>query len=159
AWRGKRQAMTRSPPCTEFSPITKLAAWKGQRPEPDPEKGMELVREGIRLVKEIGPKYWLLENVYGSRKYISELLGPPRVELKPYALWGEFPSFMFDAEPGKKQKEKGTHATKAPSGKWVVTKGGNRVGLPEDFAFDPLRSWKRARIPIFLAQTMAKAMK
>src|SRR5207245_10992966 len=61
-----------SPPCTEFSPVTKLSAAKGQRGQPDPNgpKGIGLVNEAIRVIKEANPKYWCLENVYGSRQYI-----------------------------------------------------------------------------------------
>lgn len=153
-FKGKIRAMMISPPCTEFSKITALSAWKGQRPPPDPEKGLELVREGIRVRDEIQPRYWLLENVLTSRQYIEPLLGES-FKVGPYAIWGNFPKQLFTAEPRKQIK--GVHAEKAPSGKYVITKGSDGRGLPEDFAFDPLRSWKRARIPVFLAEEIAKA--
>lgn len=38
----------------------------------------------------------------------------------------------------------------------VFGKGGGRIGRPEDFPFDPLRSWKRARIPVWLSQQIAR---
>src|SRR5438309_6789622 len=85
-----------SPPCTEFSPVTKLSAAKGQRSQPDPKgpKGLGLVQEAIRVIKETAPHYWCLENVYGSRQYIEPLLGKPKVEAKPFLLWGEFPEVL-----------------------------------------------------------------
>lgn len=142
-----------SPPCTEFSPLTKLSHAKGQRGPPDPEgpEGMGLVRETKRIIDEIKPKYWLLENVYGSIPYISKELGPPRVIAKPWVLWGTFPDFIADLPKGGDRKM--SHSFEKRN------KGGNKIGLPEDFPFDPLRSWKRARIPVFLAQKLAQVMK
>jgi C-5 cytosine-specific DNA methylase len=156
-FQGKVRAVMISPPCTEYSKITVLSAWKGQRPPPDPygPNGVELVKEGLRVKDEIAPKYWLLENVLTSRKYIEPILGEPKMKVGPYLLWGNFPLGIFSAEPRKQIK--GFHAEKAPSGKYVITKGSDGRGLPEDFAFDPLRSWKRARIPVFIAEELAKA--
>src|SRR6266571_6788164 len=86
-----------SPPCTEFSPVTKLSAAKGQRSQPDPNgpKGMGLVKEGLRVIELVKPRFWCLENVYGSRQHIEPLLGKPRVEAKPFLLWGKFPEVLW----------------------------------------------------------------
>jgi len=142
-----------SPPCTEFSPITKLSFRKGQRGPPDPAKGMELVKETRRVIKEANPTYWLMENVMGSIPYIKEEFGKPMLEARPWALWGNLPMGIFPQEPMKHNKQ--FHQLND----WQRGKGGDRRGLPEDFPFDPLRSWKRARIPVWLAQTIAKACK
>jgi hypothetical protein len=143
----KPDVMTLSPPCTEFSTLTILSWKKGQRGPPEPEKGIELVKEGMRIIEEAKPKFWVLENVWGSMKHLVPLLGLPKVTAKPWVLWGNFPYVNFDKVKGDNKIyhtfEKG--------------KGGNRIGLPEDFAFDPLRSWKRARIPVFLSQKIAVA--
>ena len=144
-----------SPPCTEFSQLTILSWKKGQRGPPEPEKGLELVRESMRVTEESRARFWVLENVWGSRRYIEPILGRPKLLAKPWVLWGRFPEFMFESEPRRgDQKSLGVHQGKGGN---VFGKGGGRVGLPKDFPFDPLRSWKRARIPTFLAQTIAKA--
>lgn len=58
---GDYDVVVASPPCTEYSPVTKLSAAKGQRAPPDPEKGNVLVREAMRVIKEADPTYWALE--------------------------------------------------------------------------------------------------
>ena len=136
---GVYDVVVASPPCTEFSSITMLSWRKGQRGPPEPEKGMELVREAKRVIDEAKPRFWLLENVYGSIDHISRLLGKPLVIAKPWILWGNIPIPLVVYPSGRDRN-----------------KGGNRVGLPEDFPFDPLRSWKRARIPIWLALQIAR---
>lgn len=141
-----------SPPCTEFSTLTILSWKKGQRGPPEPEKGIELVKEGLRVVKEANPKFWILENVYGSIPHLTPILGKPRLVAKPWVLWGNFPEYMWDSEPKHKGDKKLCHTFEGG-------KHGNRIGLPEDFPFDPLRSWKRAKIPVFLSQKLAKVCK
>lgn len=142
-----------SPPCTEYSPVTKLSAAKGQRGPPDPEKGNELVRHAMRIIERINPKFWALENVYGSRQHIQGIIGkPPRVEAKPFLLWGNFPEVMWP----DRQHSKSFHQElryRAP----YLSKSKKPVSMIEDFPFDPLRSWKRARIPVWVAQTLAQA--
>lgn len=145
----KPDVIVLSPPCTEFSTLTMLSYRKGQRGPPEPEKGIELVKEGLRVVQEAEPKYWILENVYGSISHLQPILGKPKLLAKPWVLWGHFPSFMFASEPKRKGDNKICHT-------FELGKGSNRIGLPEDFPFDPLRSWKRAKIPVFLSQQIAK---
>jgi hypothetical protein len=144
------EVIVASPPCTEYSQLTMLSYQKGQRAKPDPEKGNELVREAKRVIDEAKPKFWILENVYGSIPHITSILGKPMFIAKPWVLWGNLPPFMFEFEPKRGGHGKGGN---------ILGKGGGRIGLPEDFPFDPLRSWKRARIPVWLAQTIAKECK
>lgn len=148
-----------SPPCTEFSPLSRLSYQKGQRAKPDPDKGLELIRESMRVTMEAQPKYWILENVYASIPYIHSVLGKPMLIAKPWVLWGNLPNFMFEFEPKRGGDQKTSHTFEHHGkGGNVLGKGGGRIGLPEDFAFDPLRSWKRARIPVFLSQSIARAI-
>jgi len=145
-----------SPPCTEFSPVTKLSAAKGQRKPPDPNghNGIGLVENAVRVIKLVDPKFWALENVYGSRQYIEPLLGKPRVEAKPFLLWGNFPEVMWP----DKDHSKSFHQElryRAP----YLTKTKKPVTMIEDFPLDPLRSWKRARIPVWVSQHVARACK
>ncbi len=149
--------ITASPPCTEFSVLTMLSYKKGHRGKPEPEKGIELVKEAKRVIEQAHPKYWILENVYGSLQHITPILGKPMLVAKPWILWGNLPSFMFEFEPIRKGDNKISHTFEHHGkGGDIFSKGGGRIGLPEDFPFDPLRSWKRARIPIWLALSIAK---
>jgi ribosomal protein S27AE len=149
--------VVQSPPCTEFSTLTLLSYIKGQRGPPQPEKGIELVKEAIRVRKEAEPKFWILENVYGSLPHLVPLLGKPMLLAKPWVLWGNLPPQLFDSHPNRSGNAKLSHSFEHHGkGGDVMGKGGGRIGLPEDFPFDPLRSWKRARIPVFLAQQVAR---
>jgi hypothetical protein len=134
------------PPCTEFSHLTKLSWKKGQRGPPDPAKGMELVKETQRLIQEASPIFWAVENVQGALEYFEPLWGPPKLNARPWYLWGNFPTPKLPDG----QYLKGVHRE---------TKRGNALGLPEDFPFDPLRSWRRARLPVFLSQAIARECK
>lgn len=82
-----------SPPCTFFS----LA---NPRPDTkrDPALGMRLVREAWRVIQEAGPRFWMVENVRGSYRAISALLGVPLTKggynNNAYWLWGNVDLLM-----------------------------------------------------------------
>lgn len=86
--------MWASPPCVEFSRCD--MPWLVSK-EPD----MSIVLACIRLIKELTPTYWVLENVRGARPYLNPLLGKPK-KCGPYFLWGQFP--IFDTKVTKKKK-------------------------------------------------------
>jgi hypothetical protein len=130
-----------SPPCTEFSELLFLAVAKGQRGPGDINKAMELVKECIRVIDEAKPEFWVLENVKGSVKHIATLLGQPKISFKPWYLWGKLPTFMFPTS-------------------YLGTKGirkGPDNRLNSDVKWDPSVSWKRAKIPVPLSVTIARA--
>lgn len=57
-----------SPPCVEFS----NARYKSRHVHglnPEPEKGLELVEEFWRIVKEADPRFYAMENIYALKKY------------------------------------------------------------------------------------------
>ena len=139
-----------SPPCTEFSALVRLAVARGQRGPADPTKGLRTVKACIRIIEEIKPKFWVLENVAGSLQYITPLLGPPVVVHKPWFLWGDFPSFMFSQSNLPKK-------TTGPIG--AVRKEGRHDKLNSVFAFNPLRSFYRAKIPLPISVPVARACK
>lgn len=136
-----------SPPCTEFSEMTRLAVSRGQRKPADPIKGLELVHESIRIVREANPRFWILENVRGSLKYIEPLLGPPAIIIRPWYLWGKMPSFLFPQSnfPSKTDFPVGSIRAKAHD------------QLNSVFAFSILRSFFRAKIPLPLSIPIAQA--
>lgn len=81
-----------NPVCTEFS--TARSDGKAR----DPEKGMELVRECQRIIKESNPTFWVIENP--AKGVLKNYLGAPTYEYEPWwygspwtkrtALWGKF---------------------------------------------------------------------
>lgn len=52
-----------SPPCQQFSSANQ---------NPNPKDGMELVNHFLRLVDEIQPKYWIMENVPELTRFLTE---------------------------------------------------------------------------------------
>jgi DNA-cytosine methyltransferase len=52
-----------SPPCVHFSPANRGGGG-------DKESGMELVRGYLRLVQELKPRYWIMENVPALRPHL-----------------------------------------------------------------------------------------
>lgn len=71
-----------SPPCTEFARESMPWSKTGARPD------LSLVQAARRIVEEINPPAWVLENVRGAVPY----LGPAREIHGPFFLWGRFPA-------------------------------------------------------------------
>jgi hypothetical protein len=75
-----------SPPCVEFSKRGSRCFY------PDaPEPSCELAAAALRLVMEIRPRFWLVENVRGALPYFNALFGVPAVSAPPLFLWGRPP--------------------------------------------------------------------
>jgi len=143
----KYDVVTASPPCTEFSQLVRLAVARGQRGPAEPEKGLELVKACIRIIGEVKPKFWILENVAGSRKYITLLLGEPKLVHRPWFLWGDFPQFLLPQ----------SNLPKKTSGEVNSVRKSRHDKLNSVFAFNPLRSFFRAKIPLPLSVPMGVA--
>ena len=81
-----------NPVCTEFSIAT------GFHKEGDYDKGLFLVRECQRVIKEANPVFWAIENPASGR--LKNYLGTPNMTYEPWhygspwtkktALWGQF---------------------------------------------------------------------
>jgi len=90
-----------NPPCTNFSSVRTSA--KIPR---DEEKGMRLVRECQRIIKEANPHFWVIENP--ATGLLKKYLGKPDFVYQPWqfgspwtkktALWGKFnkPDPLFE---------------------------------------------------------------
>ncbi len=75
-----------SPPCTEFS--RESMPWKRTGKTPS----LTLVEAARRVIAEVRPQWWVIENVRGATRYLTPLLGEPR-SYGPFFLWGVFPAF------------------------------------------------------------------
>ena len=81
-----------NPVCTEFS--TARTDGKAR----DPEKGMFLVKECLRIIEQANPKFWVIENP--AKGVLRNFIGEPSYEYEPWwfgspwtkktALWGKF---------------------------------------------------------------------
>jgi len=85
-YKGKKpDLLWMSPTCTEFA--REFMPWCSTGLDPD----LTLLLSCIRLVKEIKPKYWVLENVKGAIKWFKPFLGNYRLCVSPFYFWGFFP--------------------------------------------------------------------
>jgi hypothetical protein len=146
--------VTASPPCTEFSSLVRLAVARGQRGPADPEKGLAIVRGCIRIIEEVKPRFWILENVRGSLPFIEPLLGAPRLKRGPWMLWGKFPDFLLPESPEVMAKTSGCIRSVRYSKDHC---NGAQDKLNSVFAFNPLRSFFRAKIPLPLSVPLGEA--
>lgn len=81
-----------NPVCTELSTA------RGFHLKNDMEKGMFLVEHCMRIITEVKPKFWVIENPANGR--LKDVLGKPRLVYQPWqygspwtkktGLWGEF---------------------------------------------------------------------
>ena len=87
-----------SPPCTHFSVAAVYHHWPKGVPTEATLQQIELVKHTIKLIKEVNPKYWILENPRGM---LQKVLGKADMIqywgswgmncLKPTCLWGKLP--------------------------------------------------------------------
>lgn len=91
-----------SPECTEFTRASLPASWacnKNGKPDPD----MAQVEAAIRIIEEVKPRWWIIENVRGAVPYFKPRLGPPAKRSGSRYLWGCFPPFDCRPEYGKEK--------------------------------------------------------
>src|SRR5262245_44318730 len=77
-----------SPPCEEFS--HKTLPWLMSR-NLIRTPSMSLIESAIRVISEIRPTFWVIENVKGSIPYLRNILGTPAASYPPVFLWRSFP--------------------------------------------------------------------
>lgn len=84
-----------SPPCIEFSDGYAGPKYTHMRENPGKEYSpdMSLIETTLEIIDALKPRYWIIENVRGAMKFFEPLLGPPRIIIGPYYLWGNFPLF------------------------------------------------------------------
>ena len=92
-----------------------------------------MVKRCKQIIDYIQPSYWSIENVRGSIKYLTPILGEPHLIVGPYVYWGNFPLFDINVAdlPSKSQLDK----------RW-----------------SPLRMNHRAQCPLALSQAFFDAM-
>ena len=81
-----------SPPCTEFSYLTAVSHARGHRGPPDPEEGMKLVRSAFQEARRA--RWWCVENVRGSYRYIPREFGEPWLMKDAWCVWSNLPATL-----------------------------------------------------------------
>jgi len=117
-----------SPPCRDFT-ILQDTLWKKKK---NPELGMILVNAFLNFVDVVKPKFWIMENAPGLRKFLDI---KPKCFIRIHRgkrqfLWGDFPNCLIPIH---------YHDT------LVEHQNGS------------LRKWKRAKIPFVISYTLGKA--
>ncbi len=124
-----------SPPCYEFSLAYSapraIAMREGREYQPD----LSLLKATVEMIDAIQPKYWVVENVAGAKKYFNPVLGNPVVSLGAYHLWGKIPPYTFVNDPDHKKSIAG-----------------------DKYRWHPLRSNYRAKIPMWLSRQFLNAV-
>lgn len=123
-----------SPPCTAFSTgwssPKMMAARNGENYQPG--EAIELVKSAKQIIDLLNPQYWVIENVRGSIKHLTPILGDPTIIAGPYVLWGRFPTFEINITE-----------TKAAKDTWST---------------DPLRANRKALIPYEMSDSLRVAI-
>jgi len=93
--RGKVDFLWASPPCTEFSDANPRVDRASKSPS------LDLVWATMAAVRDLRPRFWILENVRGAIPY----LGIPAQKIGPFCLWGYFPTITATFAAQTYQKE------------------------------------------------------
>jgi site-specific DNA-cytosine methylase len=91
--RARPDLLWASPPCAEFSRLDQ--PWYPKHDHPD----LSCVLAVHHWVRELDPRYWILENVRGLQRWI----GPARQHFGPIYLWGNFPLVLAHVRPWKQR--------------------------------------------------------
>jgi len=132
-----------SPPCREFSNLAIIARarlarnQKGQwKTPPNLANGMKLVYSFLTFTAFAKPKIWIMENVANLERYLPLLkpiaLGVKIGKGKRHVFYGNLKPFLLVEDRSKEACEK---------------------------IKSPIKSWERAKIPLSLSRTFAKACK
>jgi len=92
-----------SPPCDEFARESMPWCRTGRPPS------LGLVQRVFELVRELAPRWWVLENVRGAQRWI----GRAPLHFGPVYLWGYFPRKIRDVGHNFAWKERLSSAQEA----------------------------------------------
>ena len=113
--RGERfDLVWASPPCTQLSTASRAR---------DVDAGLVLVRAALRIIREVAPRWWVLENVHGATRAIGELIGPPVACYGSFYLWGVFPPFDAVVARSKTKMSGRRRAERRAAIPWPIADG------------------------------------
>ena len=124
-----------SPPCDEFSLAFSAphAIHTRENPNEPYEPNMDYLEATLDIIKLLKPRYFVIENVRGSSKFFTEMIGSPPRQILGNAqfLWGNFPLINPPSYKSKAEVDK---------------------------RHSPLRANIRAKIPIEISQALLEAI-
>lgn len=121
-----------SPPCYEFSLGFSAPRAVASRTKEEYNPSMDLVEITMEIIQLINPRYFVIENVMGSIRYFEKIGLVPNQIHGSYVFYGNFPKFSTPDMPTKAEKD--------------------------SWHGDPLRSNKRALVPLELSIALRKAI-
>ena len=125
-----------SPPCLEFSNAYHAPKPRALREGKTFVPDLSLLKNTLKIIDELNPKYWVIENVAGASKIFTETIGmKPRQIISPYFLWGNFPHIVMPSD-------------------WKHYGKNNISGGTSD----PLRSNKKAVVDIEVSKGLLRAI-
>jgi len=101
-----------SPPCDEFA--REFMPWSKTGKVPD----MSIVMACKRIIDEVQPRYWVIENVKGAISHFRPHLGNYRFHVGAFYLWGFFPVPGKVSQSGWRKKE--SFSSSAPAERAVI---------------------------------------
>lgn len=117
-----------SPVCTEFTKTGLPATWAANRLYP-PRPDTTLTSGCRQIIRELQARWWTIENVAASRKFLTPLLGPVYASVAGHIFWGRLPCLLPETVGHK----------------WRLPPSSDRAAV-------------RARIPYAIGETIARAV-
>ena len=146
-WHGT-DVILASPPCNCFSMLAVYRHWKKGIPNEETINAINLVKRTLKLISELNPRYWVLENPMGMLRTLSfmkhyhhRLITQCQYgerKMKPTDLWGRFP-LTFSARRCKNNSKchdrtpRGSHETGTQSIKTAEDRALIPYGLALEF--------------------------
>lgn len=137
-----------SPPCQEFSKHQLRCFY------PDPaEPRLEISRGVKQAIETLAPQWWVVENVWAARPWLSKLFGQVRAKPPGHALWSNLGFLLPNLEP-----HKGGMGYWA-SGRWgAVGHGPNREKGWTRTGHNGANAAEAARIPYEIGEAVCAAV-
>ena len=83
--------ITCSPPCTEFSTAYNAPRSNAERDGQEWQPDMTVSLACKEIIDWCQPEHWIVENVYGSARYLEPVFGPTRQAIRPWIFYGKYP--------------------------------------------------------------------
>lgn len=104
-----------SPPCDKLTTVRVTGR--------DVTEGIILVHLAKRIIQQLKPRWWVIENVHGATRAISALLGPPVERYGSFYLWGSFPPFEAKVARNKTKLSGRRRAERRARIPWEISLG------------------------------------
>lgn len=142
-----------SPPCTTFSCASLGYHWNNHKPKTEEAKvGIEIIKKTLKIIEELKPKYYVIENPMGMLRVQDFMLKYPRqtvtycqygdTRMKPTDIWTNL-NWV-----GKRCKYKSSCHLRTPRGSKTGTQGLKdakaRAVIPKDLCLDVIISCENA---------------